>query len=258
LEWNLVSVLLIVCAFLFGGFFWLGLVPFGLTVGRCLTCAFRARIAPPFDATRATLLVALLIFLGPLVRTVARYRWRLRRLREVKPIDLNGPTQAPRIFWRERAFHLSYWNQEGKEKESLLNGVMEFLMPRKYLIAVDQGWSDWDLEICQGPWAKAQIRMATENHGSTKRLLRVRCALRMSKISVAFLSAYILAAALATLLEMPLVAGAAILTGLAHAGVVLQQKLHIGHALYHVIESVAHKLQFVPLKTPSKDAHEAS
>ena len=258
LEWNLVSLLLIVCAFLFGGFFWLGLVPFGLTVGRCLTCAFRARIAPPFDATRATLLVALLIFLGPLVRTVARYRWRLRRLREVKPIDLNGPTQAPRIFWRERAFHLSYWNEEGKEKESLLNGVMEFLMPRKYLIAVDQGWSDWDLEICQGPWAKAQIRMATENHGSTKRLLRVRCALRMSKISVGFLSAYILAAGLAALLETPVVAGAAILTGLAHAGVVLQQKLHIGHALYHVIESVAHKLQFVPLKTSSRDAHEAS
>jgi glycosyltransferase involved in cell wall biosynthesis len=258
LEWNLVSLLLIVCAFLFGGFFWLGLVPFGLTVGRCLTCAFRARIAPPSDATRATLLVALLIFLGPLVRTVARYRWRLRRLREVKPIDLNGPTQAPRIFWRERAFHLSYWNEEGKEKESLLNGVMEFLMPRKYLIAVDQGWSDWDLEICQGPWAKAQIRMATENHGSTKRLLRVRCALRMSKISVGFLSAYILAAGLAALLETPVVAGAAILTGLAHAGVVLQQKLHIGHALYHVIESVAHKLQFVPLKTSSRDAHEAS
>jgi O-antigen biosynthesis protein len=258
LEWNLVSLLLIVCAFLFGGFFWLGWVPFGLTVGRCLTCAFRARIAPPSDATRATLLVALLIFLGPLVRTVARYRWRLRRLREVKPIDLNGPTQAPRIFWRERAFHLSYWNEEGKEKESLLNGVMEFLMPRKYLIAVDQGWSDWDLEICQGPWAKAQIRMATENHGSTKRLLRVRCALRMSKISVGFLSAYILAAGLAALLETPVVAGAAILTGLAHAGVVLQQKLHIGHALYHVIESVAHKLQFVPLKTSSRDAHEAS
>ena len=258
LEWNLVSLLLIVCAFLFGGFFWLGLVPFGLTVGRCLTCAFRARIAPPSDATRATLLVALLIFLGPLVRTVARYRWRLRRLREVKPIDLNGPTQAPRIFWRERAFHLSYWNEKGKEKESLLNGVMEFLMPRKYLIAVDQGWSDWDLEICQGPWAKAQIRMATENHGSTKRLLRVRCALRLSKISVTFLSAYILAAGLAALLETPVVAGAAILTGLAHAGVVLQQKLHIGHALYHVIESVAHKLQFVPLKTSSRDAHEAS
>ena len=75
----------------------------------------------------------------------------------------------------------SYWNEEGQEKESLLHSVMEFLLPRKYLIAMDQGWSDWDLEICQGPWAKAQIKTATENHGGSKRVLRVRCALRMSQ-----------------------------------------------------------------------------
>jgi hypothetical protein len=225
-----------------------------LTFGRCLASAFRARIAAPFGGTGAKLLVALLIFLGPLVRTVARYRWRFRRGREVKPVDFNGATQSPRLSWRERAFDLSYWNEEGSEKESLLNGVMEFLLPRKYLIAMDQGWSDWDLEICQGPWAKAQIRVATENHGGAKRLLRVRCALRMSKISVACLSAYFLAAALAVLLGMPPIAGAAILIGLGHAGVVLQQKFHIGNALYHVVESVAHKLQFVPVENLKKAA----
>jgi cellulose synthase/poly-beta-1,6-N-acetylglucosamine synthase-like glycosyltransferase len=254
LEWNLVSLLLIFGAFLFGGFFWLGLIPLGLTIGRCLASAFRARIADPFDGTGAKLLVALLIFLGPLVRTVARYRWRFRRGREVKPVDLNGATQSPRMSWRERAFHLSYWNEDGSEKESLLNGVMEFLLPRKYLIAMDQGWSDWDLEICQGPWAKAQIRVATENHGGAKRLLRVRCALRMSKISVACLSAYFLATALAVLLGMPQIAGAAILIGIGHAGVVLQQKFHIGNALYHVVESVAHRLQFVPVENLKKAA----
>ncbi len=79
-------------------------------------------------------------------------------------MDLNGPRQEPKILWRERAFRLAYWNEQGQEKESLLHAVMEFLLPRKYLIAMDQGWSDWDLEICQGPWAKAQIKTATENH----------------------------------------------------------------------------------------------
>jgi hypothetical protein len=96
--------------------------------------------------------------------------------------------------------------------------------------------------------------VATENHGGAKRLLRVRCALRMSKISVACLSAYFLAAALAVLLGMPPIAGAAILIGLGHAGVVLQQKFHIGNALYHVVESVAHKLQFVPVENLKKAA----
>ena len=118
-----------------------------------------------------------LIYVGPLVRTFERYRWRMRRLREVKPVDLNGPTQAPRIRWHERAFYLSYWNEQGQEKESLLHGDDGLSVPRKYLIAMDQGWSQWDLEICQGPWAKAQVKTAVENHGGAKRLLRVRCAL---------------------------------------------------------------------------------
>jgi hypothetical protein len=78
--------------------------------------------------------------------------------------------------------------------------------------------------------------------------LRVRCALRLSKISVACLSAYILAATAAVLLGMPKIAGGAVLFGIGHAAVVLQQKFHIGEALYHVVESVAHKMRFVPLE----------
>ena len=32
LEWNLLSLALVACAFIFGGWFWLGLAPFGVTV----------------------------------------------------------------------------------------------------------------------------------------------------------------------------------------------------------------------------------
>src|SRR4030095_812632 len=164
LEWNLLSVILVVCAFTFGGIFSLGVLPFFLTVYQCVSAAVKARVAPRSRGVRATLLIASLIYLGPLIRTLERYRWRLRRLREVKPVDLNGPTQDPQILWHERDFYLSYWNERGEEKESLLHAMMDFLLPRKYLIAMDQGWSEWDLEICQGPWAKAQIKTATENH----------------------------------------------------------------------------------------------
>jgi hypothetical protein len=197
--------------------------------------------------------VASLIYIGPLVRTFERYRWRVRRLREVKPVDLNGPTQQPKISWRERAFYLAYWNERGQEKETLLHSVMEFLLPRKYLIAMDQGWSDWDLEICQGPWAKAQLKTATENHTGQKRLLRVRCALRMSRISVAFLCSYLLVAALATFLAVPEVAAAAIFIAWAHGVAILYQKARLGHLLYHVVESLAHKLDFVGVEKPTEN-----
>jgi GT2 family glycosyltransferase len=253
LEWNLLSLVLLSCAFAFGGLFWLSVAPFMLTLSRCFFSASRARIAPNFRGPSATLLVASLIYIGPLVRTFERYRWRVRRLREVKPVDLNGPTQQPKISWRERAFYLAYWNERGQEKETLLHSVMEFLLPRKYLIAMDQGWSDWDLEICQGPWAKAQLKTATENHTGQKRLLRVRCALRMSRISVAFLCSYLLVAALATFLAVPEVAAAAIFIAWAHGVAILYQKARLGHLLYHVVESLAHKLDFVGVEKPTEN-----
>ena len=180
-----------------------------------------------------------------------RYRWRVRRLREIKPVDLNGPTQKPQVFWRERAFYLSYWNEHGQEKESLLHSVMDFLLPRKYLIAMDQGWSDWDLEICQGPWAKAQIKTATENHTGQKRLLRVRCALRMSRISVTCLWTYFTVAAIAAFIGLPEVTAAAAFIGWAHGSAIIYQKFRLGHLLYHVLEALAHRLDFVPVQKSS-------
>ena len=252
LEWNLLSLLLLGCAILFGGLFWLGIVPFCLTLARCLTTALRAPVASPFQGWRSTLLITFLIYVGPLVRTFERYRWRMRRLREVKPVDLNGPTQAPRIRWHERAFYLSYWNEQGREKESLLHGMMDFLLPRKYLIAMDQGWSQWDLEICQGPWAKAQVKTAVENHGGAKRLLRVRCALRMSRVSASCLGIYAAAVALAASFNMTHLALATGFIGLVHGGAILYQKFRLGHVLYHVMESLAHKMEFVPVEESSE------
>jgi GT2 family glycosyltransferase len=254
LEWNVLSLALLVCAFAFGGLFWLGVAPLMLTLSRCLVSASRARIALKFRGLPATLLVASLIYLGPLVRTFERYRWRARRLREVKPVDLNGPTQEPKIAWYERAFYLSYWNENGQEKESLLHSVMDFLLTRKYLIAMDQGWSDWDLEICQGPWAKAQLKTATENHTGPKRLLRVRCALRMSRLSVTCLWSYFAVAVLAAFLGVPAVAAVAAFIGWAHGSAILYQKFRLGHLLYHVLEALAHKLEFVAVEKKSQSA----
>ncbi|MGE5218278.1 MAG: glycosyltransferase, partial [Chloroflexota bacterium] len=254
LEWNLLAIALLVCAFGFGGLFWVGIAPFMLTVSRCFASAVRARLEPRFRGTSATLLVASLIYLGPIVRTFERYRWRLRRLREIKPVDLNRPAQEPQILWHERAFYLSYWNENGEEKESLLHAVMDFLLPRKYLIAMDQGWSEWDLEICQGPWAKAQIKTATENHTGQKRLLRVRCALRMSRISLACLWTYVAVAAVAAFIGLPEVTAAVAFIGWAHGSAIIYQKFRLGHLLYHVLESLAHKLDFVPVQRSSKGA----
>src|SRR6202011_5045273 len=69
------------------------------------------------------------------------------------------------------------------EKEALIGGLMEFLVPQKYFVVPDTGWSNWDLKISRGLCSRALVLVCTENHGSAKRLLRVRCAMRLSRFA---------------------------------------------------------------------------
>jgi hypothetical protein len=200
---------------------------------------------------RARLLVASLIYLGPLVRSLERYRWRIRGLTEVHPIAFTEPVQPPRIVWREAAFLLSYWTDDGLEKEGLLQALAAFLVPRKYFVAYDQGWSDWDIQVYRGIWSKAQLKVVGENHGSGKRLLRVRAALKMTRPALIALATYPALAAVALAAGLPPVAVAILLVGLAHAGAILYQGVRLSRILYQVLEIVAQGLGLVPVRERS-------
>ena len=91
--------------------------------------------------------MALLIYLGPILRGYERIKWRLKETRTPAATGmLEPPIQKARVAWQERAFYLSYWSETGDEKEALLGGLMRFLVPQKYFVVVDQGWDEWDLE----------------------------------------------------------------------------------------------------------------
>ena len=61
---------------------------------------------------------------------------------------------------------------------------MQFLVPQKYFVVPDTGWSNWDLKIARGLCSRALVLVCTENHGGAKRLLRVRCAMRSFPLCV--------------------------------------------------------------------------
>lgn len=174
------------------------------------------------------------------------------RLTQVEPKKFNGPVQRPQLSWRDRAFCLSYWTEAGLEKESLLQEVINFLLLRKYFIVLDQGWSDWDLEIYLGLWSKAQIKVCTENHGGSKRLLRVRCALRMSRLATMALGGYFILTFVAIVLGMLEVSVATVLVGALNAAVILYQNFRLGRTLYNVLEIVAKRVYLLPTQAASK------
>ena len=55
---------------------------------------------------------------------------------------------------------------------------------------------------------------------------------------------------------MPDVAASGLRLWLSHGSAILYQKFRLGHVLYHVLESLAHKLDFVPVENHRKRRYE--
>src|SRR5690242_8761734 len=221
-EWSVAALVLAVPAVILGGWFWLLLAPLLATWTMCINGALKAPIDRRFTGLKARTLVALLIYLGPILRGWERLKWRWREMRthEHVPVAIQSVAQPPRIAWRERAFYLSYWSERGDEKELLLGALMRFLSPQKYFIVPDQGWNDWDLKIARGLWSRALVLVCTENHGGMKRLQRVRCAMRLSRLSAGILRTYAAVTAAALILDVPEAAAVVGILGLAHGALI--------------------------------------
>ncbi len=246
LEWNVVAIALFFAALFLGGFMWLGTIPLLISLSWCLGSGTRARIDERFASWRARLLVSTLAYLGPLVRGIERYKWRVRGLTDVEPIHFDEAGQEPEISWWDRALRISYWNEKSLEKENLLHGLMEFLLPRKYLIAIDQGWSDWDLEISRGLWSKAEVKVGTENHGGEKRLLRVRCGMRLSQPAKIVLLGYLLLGGLGIIFGVEELVVAALIVGVINLSAILYQNFRLGRVMYHAVEIAAQRIGLSP------------
>lgn len=166
---------------------------------------------------------------------------------KVKPIKFNQPAAQAQISWRDRAYELSYWTEAGLEKESLLQEAIDFLLLCKYFVAIDRGWSNWDLEVYQGIWSRAEIKVCTENHGGNKRLLRVRCGLRLSQFAIRAMLGYSLFVVVGMIVGMPELAAIATVASALNAAIVLYQNWRLGQTLCSLLEKVAQKLDLQPL-----------
>ena len=250
-EWNVVGLLLALGGVIAGGWAWLLTVPLLTTWVLCINGALKAPIDKRFTGLKARALVALLIYLGPILRGGERLKWRFRemRLHEHAAVPAPEPDQKARIDWRDRAIYLSYWSERGDEKELLLGALMRFLTPHKYFIVTDQGWNDWDLKIARGLWSRAFVLVCTENHGGMKRLLRVRCAMRLSRLSAFILRGYAVATAAALIANLPAAAVVIGLLGLGQSALIGYRTLEFSRLMRGIIGTVAKAQGLTPVGT---------
>jgi len=245
-EWSLAALLLAPAGIIAGGWFWLLTVPLLATWAMCVNGALKAPIDKRFTGIKARALVALLIYLGPLLRGWERLKWRFKTMQTQDHGGLAAVEQRVRIDWPAWAFTLSYWNEFSGEKEALLAGLMDFLLPQKYFVVPDTGWSKWDLKISRGLWSRAFVTVCAENHGGPKRLLRVRCAMRMSSLARVLLRVCAAVTAAGLILGSPLVALIFLAFGIVNLSVVGWQLVTFGRLMHRIIEAVAQQAQLTP------------
>jgi len=125
--------------------------------------------------------------------------------------------------------------------------VIGLLLPRKYLIAHDLGWSGWDLEIHRGIWAKSQVRVAVENHGGMRRLFNVRCTVKTSRAAKIALGGLAGLLAIGAYLLVPELLAVAVVLGVLTGLSVGYQSFLVGRVMYHVSEIVAQRIGLVPV-----------
>ena len=112
---------------------------------------------------------------------------------------------------------------------------------------MDQGWSDWDLKVSRGLWARAELKAVGENHGDPKRLVRLRVALRLSRLSSLVLRIYGGVAIAGLLFGVPAVAVAALAVGVLNGAAIAYETLRLGRVLHRVTEIVAGRIGLMSL-----------
>ena len=126
--------------------------------------------------------------------------------------------------------------------------MMGVLAARKYFVLVDQGWSEWDLEAHGGIWARGRIKVCTENHGGERRVLRVKCALRISRLARGVLTGAAVGAALGLQLGLPTLAATNVTIGVVAGAALLRESVGLGRMLLDALQGVARRarLHYAP------------
>jgi O-antigen biosynthesis protein len=180
LEWHGLAALVAIAAlavwYPLGG---LTAVMIALSLAVAGLQALQARLPRQHRHWRARLVIAILCYLQPLVRSWARYRVRFiwHELPKPDPAIAAAPRRRrPWVATRTAA----YWSDTGQGRIELLKKALDYMNEYRIGKLIDSGWFDWDIGVyCQ---AGIILKVATvqEDHGGGRRLVRIRYRLAIS------------------------------------------------------------------------------
>jgi hypothetical protein len=197
-EWYLAIVVLgLVSA---AGAFWAPLLLAAPLLGAALAAllldaglgAARARFPRRRGRTRRRLLTGLLYLLQPLARLEGRIAHGLTPWRRRGPHALGLP--LPRNY--------AFWSEDWASTEERVGATSRALRAAGAVIRSGGDWDRWDLAVRGGLLGGARLRLAIEEHGAGRQLVRLRSWPHASSVALS------LGAAVAVLAGLALLSGA--------------------------------------------------
>ncbi|UCE02613.1 MAG: glycosyltransferase [Candidatus Latescibacterota bacterium] len=172
-EWYLVVAVLAACTLI--GFSWSPLLwvspllgmALVLPVAQAVLSATRARYTSAVNPLKRFGLVALTAYLHlqqPMARLIGRIQHGLTIWRQ------RGPR---RKLWRLRCIDCA-WREQWEAPDARLAALQSELQRRGSVVWTGGEYDDWDLTVRGGILGGARLRMATEEHGAGRQMLRFR------------------------------------------------------------------------------------
>ena len=160
LEYHaLVTLPLGVLSWLFAFLWPLAATSLLLSLGVCAIAAMQAELALAKRRFWSRPLVALLFFLQPLERGLARYRLRFER--SSSATDAISTAALPAEILDEDQ-QLSYWSKGGVERYRFLSNLTARLEACGFRVRLDSGWADFDLEVSGTFWSRLRLLTVSE------------------------------------------------------------------------------------------------
>jgi GT2 family glycosyltransferase len=183
-EWYILNMALALLCVL--GFLWKPLFVFLplllLTAGLPLLsivksvsgASFTTKDLSRFGRLKLQLITALLHMIQPVARLYGRLRYGLT------PWRRRG-TGSYRFPWPRTS---TIWSERWQAQDMWLKSIQEALRIQGAIVRCGGDWDRWDLEVRGGLLGVVRMRMAVEEHGGGKQLLRLRSWPRVSLVSL--------------------------------------------------------------------------
>jgi hypothetical protein len=157
-------------------------------------------------------MIAALCYVQPLVRSWSRCRTRLfgysPPVRPPQETEAGPVCQLP----RNGRHAVAYWSPSGMGRTTLLERLITALDEHHWGKIIDEGWSEWDVEVYCHPWTALRVCTAQEEYGGGRRLIRIRYHIRPNGSARVLKAAALIGLSAAAFLQAwPAVAGGVVL-----------------------------------------------